>query len=801
MSSTLSHRNHRRGTRRGHSLVLAVLVVCASDLGFGAPSRISPDEARQRMQKVDEVIGRMRADLGPIADGYRVPLRREDGRLSRRLREAEVQSLIGDHYRAAIVLFDVVDRPEVRVHPDYRKAVFLMAESLRKAGHPRLARRYYKELASLTEGKRLGHVVIGLLEVASTTGDFEGVEVHIARWKAAADESVRPQVDLAYGKALFRGADKDLTRFSKALSLFQGVPQGKPESAPAAYYAGVTLVRMERYTEAIREFERTLDQAFAHPSSTETRELAYLSLGRLHQELGNTSAALDSYQGISKDSPFFADMLYEVAWAHVGAAEEAPDPKSQRSSFRRALDATELLMAAAPDSLLFPDARVLQGNLQIRLGAPENAYDTFQGIVDQFGGAKSELDALIASRKDARQFFDELIQADLQRLQQATLLPPMVMKFALDNRQIAKAVGVRRELLQTTEDLDEAQSLVRTLEEALASEQRFGMFPGLRQARLRALSVQNRMLSAHSELLTLERGIFVPYVNVVTLARLEVLRAQARRLERDISALPRTDQEIEKSRKQLESDYEKIAHRAFRMLSETRALRAQLVAANLWMVNQGVKLKPKERELTDDRMSRASIEIAALEEEIETVQMEVDRAALLSRGDGGWARAERLRKEINSAIEEQRKLLAPLRSQLPSELLGVTARIDQQREALRRLDSDLATLQIRLEQSVDARVDEVRKKVLDELRALRGFRAEQTELAGIADNLLGPVAEETMREVGTEFETLVLKADVGILDVAWARKKARTDKVTELVRELRRRSSELEDEFAQILED
>jgi hypothetical protein len=73
-------------------------------------------------------------------------------------------------------------------------------------------------------------------------------------------------------------------------------------------------------------------------------------------------------------------------------------------------------------------------------------------------------------------------------------------------------------------------------------------------------------------------------------------------------------------------------------------------------------------------------------------------------------------------------------------------------------------------------------------------------LRGETDGLLGPVATQTLNTVAHEFQDLVLKADVGIIDVAWARKQGVTDKVSTVVREQQDRTRELETEFQDVLE-
>ncbi|MEL6186124.1 MAG: hypothetical protein AAFU79_15980, partial [Myxococcota bacterium] len=200
----------------------AVALACAVAVPAHAQG-LDAGEVRKRLDAVDSDLVAMRADLDEVAEGYRSPVKREGGRLQRRLREAEIQAILGDHYRAAIVLLDVAERPELRVEPEYPQAIFLLAESLRQADFPRVARSYYLELAPSASGTRLAEVVLGLLETSSDTGDFSGTEVHVQRLKQSG-VTASSAVDFAYGKALFRGADRDVMRLTRALELFRAVP-------------------------------------------------------------------------------------------------------------------------------------------------------------------------------------------------------------------------------------------------------------------------------------------------------------------------------------------------------------------------------------------------------------------------------------------------------------------------------------------------------------------------------------------------------------------------------------------------
>src|SRR5262245_62192444 len=129
-------------------------------------------------------------------------------------------------------------------------------------------------------------------------------------------------------------------------------------------------------------------------------------------------------------------MLFEVAWAHVRAANLEKDAEQKKLGFTRALRATELLMATAPSSRLYPQARILEGNLQIRLGAPETAYDTFQTIIDRYGTARDKLDEMLHQTQDPKQFFDQLVAADLGQIGATSILPPVALSWALEEDQM-----------------------------------------------------------------------------------------------------------------------------------------------------------------------------------------------------------------------------------------------------------------------------------------------------------------------------------------------------------------------------
>ena len=464
---------------RGPSVLVGL---AALTLASPAAAQLSAERLSEYSSEIDIEIAGMRTDLAAVENGYAFTLQPEVGRVERRLREGEIHFLLKDYLRAAIVLLDVVDEDQYRSHPKYKDCVFLLAESLRLSRNYRGAKTYYESLLADASGERLKDVVLGLLQIAGATNDYQDVDRDVARLRQAGAMS-RPDVDYIYGKMLFKSGLDDPDKLNKAFEVFSKIPEGTSVSARGAYYAGVTLVQLGQYEKALRQFELTLTRIGTRPDDQPLRELTYLSMGRLYQELGDVGRAADAYQEIDQTSPYFSDMLFEVAWAHVRDANLAEDEEQKKAAYTRALRALELLMATAPTSRLYPQARLLQGNLQIRLGASETAYDTFEDIVDEFGGARDKIDRMIAEKGDAKQFFRDLLAADMDELKAQNVLPPLAVTWALEEKDMERAVAMERDLQDSESFMGESRDLVDQLQAALLGEQRRSVQPFVEYAK------------------------------------------------------------------------------------------------------------------------------------------------------------------------------------------------------------------------------------------------------------------------------------------------------------------------------
>lgn len=787
------------GARR--SLALTSVLFWASAASAEPVTALSPSTVNERLGDIDQQIAAMTQDLRLVQQGYGDPtlLAATGGRVERRLREGEIHFLLGDYLRASIVLLDVVEDSAQRSHPRYDECLYFLAESLRRSQQNAGARRYFEDLLPRARGERLKDVILSLLEIASATGRYERVDFYISQLRAAGSLS-RPDVDYLHGKMLFQSAESDPGRLEEAYRVFKSVPSGHSVSAQAAYYAGVARVQQGQYDAAIGEFNEAAGRAKAAGASARTMlDLANLALARLYQELGHSSEAVDKYQEIGRRSQSFQDSLFEVAWAHVKAASQQEEPEKREEALTRALRTAELLMATGPDSRMFPEARILEGNLQIRLGAPESAYETFESIIDRYGGARSKLADLIASNPDPRQFFDQLITKDIGSARSTAFIPPLAVDWANDSAGVRRAVGVMADLGQAETFQAESEELLAKLEDAISGERRYAMFKGLSSSRAKAFSLENRYVLANQRLLTYERGLLLPFLSPQETAALDALTAKRAGLEAEIRELPDSEEAVEARRANIERSYQEAEHRVFRQSLRVASMRAQVIAMEVWLNQNRDQLEDDARKLMQDRLVEAGKEVTQLEQEVVDLQREARTAAARHGGEAGRGRAKLVRERYADAMREEASLLGTYRSRTPTEVQAVALRMDQQRSALTQIHGDLQRLQAELDQQIDARIAELRQLISDESSRLAASRSDYTALRGETDQSLGPVASRALTEVAEEFKGLVLKADVGVIDVAWARKQFVTKQVGELVQEQQQRIRELEIEFADVL--
>jgi hypothetical protein len=127
-------------------------------------------------------------------------------------------------------------------------------------------------------------------------------------------------------------------------------------------------------------------------------------------------------------------------------------------------------------------------------------------------------------------------------------------------------------------------------------------------------------------------------------------------------------------------------------------------------------------------------------------------------------------------------------------LSGLLARCDSVQSKLNDFDA-------KVDAQVDVRIEQVRKYLTAEKEELAVVGG---KLGGIIDDskqLGGGLAQAMFTKVADKFYDLVVKSDVGIIDVAWGLKDQKTGMVNKLTNQKNQEMKALDEDFRKVLED
>jgi hypothetical protein len=129
------------------------------------------------------------------------------------------------------------------------------------------------------------------------------------------------------------------------------------------------------------------------------------------------------------------------------------------------------------------------------------------------------------------------------------------------------------------------------------------------------------------------------------------------------------------------------------------------------------------------------------------------------------------------------------------------ARLQEVRERTEGLRGRVTTAKSVLRAQLERRGRVIRDKVQVEQRLLGQYDTEVATVSGNARSLVGRIAYDSFRRVRQQFYDLVLKGDVGMVDVAFTRKQDKTGEIQKLSAQKDQELRTLEKDFKEVLKD
>lgn len=762
------------------------------------------------IEDVEQKVERLGEELLQLEARYINPrLLEYEYEVQTRLNEGLMLYLDMKYDKAAIIFLDLASNEKIQGTPARRDALYYLADSLFMTGNRIGARRHFNELLSSGAGEYYQDAVKRLIEIASLTEEFDNVENLYRAASSRASGRPKPELVYAYAKSLFFQKKLD-----PALGAFRRIPKDSELYPQSLYFQGVVMARQgadeaakesddgerdtTRLSRALKVFEQVLEVVGPKPLDPELYmliELSHMSLGRVYYEMGQYELAIDQYQYIERTSERFDRALYEVTWTFI-----------RRGDIEQALRHLDILLLTAPNSSLAPEARLLRGDLMLEDEQYADAVSTYQDVIDEYEPVREQLKTVLEREGGAKAYFDALVGRPVSGAMSIEV-PNIVESWINEDPRMARTLEVARDLDVSSRDIEESLEIIRELEDAINSRSRIDLFPELKEGWGRGLEVQAAFISLKRQLLTLEADLVLAGATREERARYQRVRGEREEIMPIYNSIPKSRSELAQRKRRIRQDYEAQEDRLFRLSVEIDSMRAELVAIDKYMRDTMAGLTGTDkysekdlRQLRRDRDAFVSV-IEQLESDYERLRRDVRRAsAQTGINDDVAEQEEVVKKEYQAALAREREVLRSMRGRLDGRASRLVEVIEGVHSQLLRSEARLETYFGKLNRIVNRKVQDIRRLVDIEKGRVSQYTRELASYTGDSESLAGEIALGNFQRVDGRFNELILKADVGIIDVAWKRKEDRSDRIKQLFEHQSNDLKTLEQNFEGVLD-
>lgn len=702
----------------------------------------------------------------------------------RRVIDAQVLFNLKNYEEAATILLDVVDKyPGTRAYDD---AIYLLGESLYEAHDFHSARAYLeKAVAKNTGSKAEMHALQRLVEIALWTGEYEHVNDYLARLQNQPLASLEPSVPYVRAKYYFFNGKLD-----DAMNALNAIPPNSPYNLQARYFQATIQVKRGDLAGASITYDSIIKQQAQDDAGKEIQDLARMAIARILYERSQFDKAIEAYASVPRSSKYFGDALQEQAWTFIKAKE-----------WQKAYRALDLLLLANPETTDAPHLRLLMGNLNLRMGNFFLASDAFGKVRDEFEPVHRQLQTTIVKAQADPTYFDALVGKSLDKFDIAAFVPPTAARWVRAEPEVARMTLLANNVGEMQHDLADSEKLVDRIDKAMKGGGRARIFPDLASARTKSVEMLNSTVDIRQKLAGKMRNIIDPQLSDEERKHLDVIAIQRDGLQRQMTNAPTTDADVKSHEAAMKAGYGDLDRQASELNVEIQSLDAQLVAVESYYRSSRAeqKIKPEDIQGPVRDMRVAIDELRTLHDSVREEIADATREATAA-GTAGEAEREMARKlddllRQENALEDAAKLrLQPNDRAEADRLSGLMARCDSIQGKLNEFDK-------KVDSQVEARLANVHKYLDAEKEELAKATGKLGSIVDDSKGLGGGLAQAMFAKVADKFYDLVVRSDVGIIDVAWGLKDQKTSAVNKLTNQKNQEMKALDEDFRKVLEE
>ncbi len=685
----------------------------------------------------------------------------------RRLLDADLLFETEAYDRAAILYRDLVENPSFHGQPGYHKALFKLGESLFRVRNYVSSRHYFQRAAVPEAGPNYPVAVARLFEIAVATRDFSGcerLESLVASFAAST-----PDLLYSYGKYLYHRG-----RVAEAEETFARVPAGAPSYSRARYFLGVIAAKTGRLDAALDHFAAAGAQAPSGPGDEDVQGLAHLARARVLARLEKYDEAIQAAQQVPPTASAYPESLYDTAWFEY-----------QRGKLEAASHALDILFLTQPTGDLALRASALRGRVLTRLEDPQAAQEAYEDISANLSPLAADLDRMARDPRGLEAYFDWVLATEEERLRMEAPVAERTAAWLQTDPDMAAITAMFRDLAHERQELAAGVEMADRLLWTLRSGGTIVPFPALKERVLRLKEVENGFLMTAVAALGGVEAVFAGRVPGEAGARYAAAVQARRRAERDLGRLPRDYEAYLRREQSVLSGYREVERQLFLVWSVLESQQRQVLAMDEWLRDARAR---GDARLTEQREAeiRAALEherrtldgvrqeVARLREIVEREMVTAEsQAELISSDDAVRADLWKVALEEAQVLDEVADLMGGPEGRIAKDAAllvrrafsgssGVGPLVQAVLEVAQRGAAELEAEVTRERERLQAAHSDVQKTSLDFQTFAR------TE------------GNAVFRRIAARLKDVLLEADLGLVDMAWAREQ----RVSEALRKM-----------------
>ncbi|MBL4685323.1 MAG: tetratricopeptide repeat protein [Nannocystaceae bacterium] len=775
---------------------MATMLSVAS--GVSIPPLTPDAEAAPRRRKsvdLSDLLDRIREAETSVVGAERAAAkepRPSEADLARRLVAGQLRLADGDFEGSAILFLDIIEN-----HPSSRgapAAQFHLGEALAKLGMGRWAAEMFSKILGDTRpgaARYRQKAVARLFDLAvprrehgfaerpgiSATPEVRarlaavGVKVDSAPPSGAlrADDAERlikwaqsfparsreAELRYAFGRYLYM-----TKHYAEALAELDAMSpfdipisrggEGAQWRVRAAYVAAAAALGMDEVEEALERFSRVTKARPSDPRDRRIVELSWMAIGRIFHDQDLTEESVSAYRRIGRDSPFFGEAMYETAWTLLAAKR-----------YDQAVKALDLLIVYEPNSPVVPEIKQLRGKIRIQQRDYQGAEEQFLALRREFDRLARRVGRKLEAQGDATTYFAAVIGEDMQHFALDSILPAAAVAVARALPRAAHGEALAREVGTLDRELIDVMAMLSKMEEAVRVKDKARLFTDL-AAHVASLD------NVDNDLVEIQEDLVQRLVRRAKGSSLDAMDDQRRALRGRVDAPlgRRGDGMADQVRASMR--LEQKAHKLEIFVAQQRA---QLIATERYYdETRGNQKIDHTAFLTQAAEMRN--EIGQLERAAETLRKRI-------------ARARHTLRFSNPLVEARRAALADYRKHLAM-MHGVLAKLADDPEALTvwkragKLASRSDKARGGLDRTAGGRLKDAVAVLVAERANLEQYRGEMDTVTVTAKATVAETMSASYRDVVGELANLVMRSEVGLLDVAWGMKDAESAQAHQL---------------------